>query len=54
MKKYESVAIHNCNLVNFDKTLSENNIKDGDYILFFRKIEKDTEKEPITEHEKIQ
>ena len=54
MKKFESVAIHNCNLVNFDKTLSENNIKDGDNILFFRKIEKDSEKEPITEDEKIQ
>ena len=54
MKNYEPVAIHNCNLVNFDKTLFENYIKNGDYILFFKKIEKDNEKEEIMEDEKKQ
>jgi hypothetical protein len=54
IKKYEPVALHNCNLINFDKTLFENNIKNGDYVLFFRKIEKDGENVQITEDEKIQ
>ena len=54
MKKYKPVALNNCNLINFDKTLFENNIKNGDNIIFFRKIEKYTEEDPITEDEKVQ
>ena len=51
MKKDELVAIHNCNLVNIDKSLLENNIKNNDYILFFQQKEGGNENAPLDEHE---
>jgi hypothetical protein len=35
LKNYNTYALHETNLVQYDKTLAENNIKDGDAILFF-------------------
>ena len=54
INKYAPVAIHNCKLINFEKTLSENNIKDGDYVLFFRQIKNENDKEHLDEDEKEQ
>jgi hypothetical protein len=35
LKNYNTYALHETNLVQYDKTLAENDIKDGDPILFF-------------------
>ena len=40
MQKYYPFCIHNCNLIYSDKTVYENNIKNGDFVLFYREKKK--------------
>jgi hypothetical protein len=40
MDKYEEVALHNCELIDKEKTIIDNNIKNGDNILFFKPLDK--------------
>ena len=43
--KYDKIGIHNCNLIRNESTLKDNNIKNGDFILFLIKTKKEKEKE---------
>jgi hypothetical protein len=57
LKKYNTYALHETILVEFDKTLAENNIKDGDPILFINTktlepLRKTVEKEKGKEKDK--
>ena len=51
LSKYYLEGIHNCNLVDFNKSLLENNIKNDDFILFFKQKESKNENTPLDKHE---
>ena len=54
MKKFYSICIHNYSLVWNNKTVYENNIKNGDFVLFYREKKKDHKESDLDEDEKEQ
>ena len=52
MQKYYPICIHNCNLIYSNKTVYENNIKNGDFVLFYKEKKKGDKNNDLDENEK--